>query len=278
MKITSTAKLSLEDINDLIAENNVYNITIEDKEHYPYNHSYDIFEFLHIKRAIVDFLKGCPYRDPHNPNSEKEIFAYIYTKLALTIEYDEFGSEIIQNTTQPFKTLYARDYLDDVANLKSTMILKSALCSGFAETLRNLLAERGIESKYIKGSARPKADTPHTPSHAWNQVKLDGEWFNCDVTQDRKFIKEGLIAPKFLQSNAHFSNYMTYPVYDRAFIEPATRTISNNEQSFLINKFHSQILKEITPPTNPKDAKKPGFFKSILTKLHIINSSQPGDK
>jgi hypothetical protein len=277
MKIKSTAGLSLEDINDLIADNVVYEITIEDKEHYPYSHKYDIFKFLAIKRNIVEFLKNCPYRDSKNPNSEKEIFAYIYTKLALTVEYDELGPDII-HADQTFKNLYAKEYLDDISGLEGTLLGKKAVCSGFAETLRNLLAERGIEATYVSASARPNANTPNTPKHAWNQVKLDGEWFNCDVTHDRSFVKEGLVAPNFLKSNAHFDNYLKYPIYAMGEIKPATRSISSAQQQLLIDKYHSQILKEIAPKTSDKDAKQPGFFKSILSKLHIIKSSQPGDK
>lgn len=276
MKITSTARLSLEDFNDLIAENRVYEITIQDPENYPKGKTYELFNLLTIKRAIVEFLKNCPQRDPHNPNTEKEIFSYIYTKLALTVEYDDLARDV--NHADPnFKKLYATDYLDSASGLDSALLSKVALCSGFAETLRNLLAEKGIEAKYMSGMARPTAGVTHTPSHAWNQVKLDGEWFNCDVTHDREFIKQGLVAPNFLKSNAHFSNYTAYPISISGKIEPATRSISNAEQHILLNKHYGQILDELKPEPD-KAKKQPGFFRSILAKLHIIKSSQPGDK
>ena len=82
MKYESTAGISIETINDLIAENCVYEITIQDDKNYPQGNTYDIFVLLSIKRQMEKFLKGCPYKDFRNPNTEKEVFAYIYTKLA----------------------------------------------------------------------------------------------------------------------------------------------------------------------------------------------------
>lgn len=272
MKIQSTAEISLETLNDFIADNNLYEITIQDAKNYPRGKTYDIFALLSIKRKMLEFLQGCPQYDPHNPNTEKEIFAYIYTKLALTVEYDDLAKEV-NHATPTFKKFYAADYLDQASGLDSAMISERALCSGYAETLRNLLAEKGIEAKYISGTSTPVANSPEIRSHAWNQVKLDGEWFNCDVTHDRNFIKDGLIAPNFLKSNAHFKNYTSYSLYDRSRIEPAKRTISNNEQDALIGRYYDRILKEITPSTTEKN--HPGFFKSILKKLHIIKSTEP---
>ena len=274
MKIKSTAELSLESINDLIAANNVFEITIQDSKNYPRGKTYDIFQLLSIKRQMVEFLKDCPHKDLNNPNSEKEIFAYIYTKLALTVEYDDLAKEI-NHASPAFRKLYGSEFLDSASGLDSTMISKTALCSGYAETLRNLLAERGIEAKYMSGTSSPVAGSPEIRSHAWNQVKLNGLGFNCDITHDRNFIKEGLIAPNFLKSNAHFKNYMIYSLYDRSRVEPATQTISNEEQSHLINKFYDKIEKELNPKTSEKDAKQPGFFKSILKKLHLTKSTGP---
>ena len=85
MKINSTAELSLEYINDLIADNIVFEITIQDPKNYPQGKTYDIFNILSIKRQMVEFLKDCPHKDANNPNSEKEIFAYIYTSVKLIL-------------------------------------------------------------------------------------------------------------------------------------------------------------------------------------------------
>ena len=276
MKYESTARISIETINDLIAENYVYDITIQDPKNYPEGKKYDIFILLSVKRAIEKFLKGCPYREPNNPNTEKEIFTYIYTKLAYWANYDELAREI-NHYTPEFKSLYARDFLDSASGLDGIMVGKSGVCSGFAETLRNLLAERGIEAKYVTGWTKGKNGEGDRTGHAWNQVRLDGEWYNCDITCDRKFILEGLTAPKFLKSNAEFSNYFNYPSGRNVSVEKATKSISAQTQSILIGKFQPQIINEMNPKEDDRKKKKKGFLKTISEKLKARKGSERGD-
>ena len=52
---------------------------------------------------------------------------------------------------------------------------KVAVCSGYAKTFKLLANCAGLEAIYIIG------DTPEG-YHAWNQVKVDGKWYNIDVT------------------------------------------------------------------------------------------------
>jgi hypothetical protein len=49
------------------------------------------------------------------------------------------------------------------------------VCDGFSSALKMLLNAAGIESLVVYG------DAPEGP-HAWNQVKIDDEWYNVDVT------------------------------------------------------------------------------------------------
>ncbi|MGI6421394.1 MAG: transglutaminase domain-containing protein [Syntrophomonadaceae bacterium] len=49
------------------------------------------------------------------------------------------------------------------------------VCDGYAEAFKILLNGAGIKSKVIYG------DTPYG-LHAWNQVKIDDQWYNIDVT------------------------------------------------------------------------------------------------
>lgn len=276
MKYESTARLSLEAINDLIAENYIYDITIQDPNNYPEGKTYDIFALLSVKRAIIKFLEGCPYREAGNPNTEKEIFAYIYTKLAYWATYDELASEVIDYKPE-FKALYAADYLKSASGLEGVMIGRNGVCSSFAESLRNLLAERGIEAKYVTGWTKGENGENNRAGHAWNQVKLDGEWYNCDITCDRKFILEGLVAPKFLKSNADFSNYYRYPSGRNVKIEKATKSISSQGQDYLIGKFQSQIVSEMFPKDDEKKKRKKGFLESISEKLKSRKGSEKGE-
>ncbi len=271
MEISSTANISIETLNDMIADNNEFDIVVHDSQNYLARKRYDVFEMLEVKRKIQEFLKDCPARNPNNPNSEKEIFAYIYTKLAYMVEYDDLARDIRTDASESFKT-YVSDYLNDSSGLTGALCGRHALCSGCSETLRNLLAEKGIEAKYMSGSRASVDGESKTKSHAWNQVKLDGVWFNCDITNDRDFIIQGLVAPNFLKSNYEFSNYMKYSKGISPKIEPATTSVSREEQFRLIERFRQQIINELNPPKPQKKSSK--FVDAILKKLHLKRTDE----
>ena len=65
----------------------------------------------------------------------------------------------------------------------------------------------GIDCKYIYGIGRSWTDIDRThdgEAHGWNQVKIDGKWYNCDLTWDSNNIKENRPLEYCLQSDEEF--------------------------------------------------------------------------
>lgn len=56
------------------------------------------------------------------------------------------------------------------------LVKKEANCEGYAKAFNMLAADAGLESMLITGI------TDKGENHAWNQVKVDGSWYNIDVT------------------------------------------------------------------------------------------------
>lgn len=56
-------------------------------------------------------------------------------------------------------------------SLKGALVEGRAVCYGYSLALKYALNYFGIESEMIKGK-----------THAWNQVKIDGKWYNVDLT------------------------------------------------------------------------------------------------
>lgn len=54
---------------------------------------------------------------------------------------------------------------------------RTAVCDGYARTMRLLLLMSGIESKIVGGTSKGVA-------HAWNLVKMEDGWYHVDVTWD----------------------------------------------------------------------------------------------
>lgn len=56
------------------------------------------------------------------------------------------------------------------------LVEHQANCEGYAKTFNMLANDLGLKSVLITGV------TDKGENHAWNQVKIDGEWYNIDVT------------------------------------------------------------------------------------------------
>lgn len=77
------------------------------------------------------------------------------------------------------KCTYEIDYNDGLgATAYGCLINGSAHCEGYAKAFDCLAKASGLESIVVTGV------TDEGENHAWNQVKIDGEWYNCDVTWD----------------------------------------------------------------------------------------------
>lgn len=88
------------------------------------------------------------------------------------------------------KTLHDR-LIDTVAymstsndqNAYGALVEGKAVCNGYARAYQHLMLKAGIPAWYVSGtSINPSTSTPI--GHAWNLVKLDGQWYYTDVTWD----------------------------------------------------------------------------------------------
>lgn len=84
------------------------------------------------------------------------------------------------------KVKYVHDYLTNTINYVSNsaynqsaysaLVLGQTVCAGYAHAFQYCMQKLGIPAAYIVGHAGE--------SHAWNLLKLDGEYYNMDVTWD----------------------------------------------------------------------------------------------
>lgn len=91
-----------------------------------------------------------------------------------------------QNMTDFEKVKFVNDYIvkntsyseDTSASPHSACAVVSegkGVCQGYALLALKLLQALGVESKYVVGEV-------YTGGHAWNLVKVDGEWYHLDTT------------------------------------------------------------------------------------------------
>ena len=62
-----------------------------------------------------------------------------------------------------------------------------AICLGFATTFQLLMDLAGVECATVVGSSHNSRS-----DHAWNMVRLNGEWYCVDVTWDANALEQGV--------------------------------------------------------------------------------------
>lgn len=98
------------------------------------------------------------------------------------------------------KIRYVNNYLIDnteydlaagnnVYNIYGTLVEKKAVCEGYARTCKYILDELDIPCIIACGIGKNSVGT--TESHAWNYVKVDGQWYALDVTWNDPVINNG---------------------------------------------------------------------------------------
>ena len=75
--------------------------------------------------------------------------------------------------------IYGTEYKLDAAdnqNICSVFLNGESVCQGYAKTVQYLLNELGMEATLVVGSVH------NTESHAWNLIRVDGEYYYLDAT------------------------------------------------------------------------------------------------
>lgn len=153
---------------------------------------YKIGDFVRIKDKINDIKNDILPLFKSSLN-EKEIFTRLYIKLANEIEYD-FDAVDMERIGNYSRSITSR-------NLIGGLFEKRAVCAGYADILKNICGELGIECHYVQGFKENGTD-----GHSWNIVKLDNEYYNVDLTWDRNYIVNNKNPEYFLKSDADFKH------------------------------------------------------------------------
>ena len=115
-------------------------------------------------------------------------------------QIEETKNNIIRNLSgnNYKKIMTIHDYIIDNVEYDSTyealgtyslygaFIGKTCVCEGYAKSLKYLANSINIECEIMQGTATNS--TGKTESHAWNCIKLDGNWYLMDTTWDDPII------------------------------------------------------------------------------------------
>jgi hypothetical protein len=94
----------------------------------------------------------------------------------------DFEKELAVHDYLTARVLYQSDGQPYEATAYGALVLGKASCEGYARAAKLLLEALGIESLLNTGNATNSGGT--TQAHMWNCVKVDGQWYQLDVTWD----------------------------------------------------------------------------------------------
>ena len=76
----------------------------------------------------------------------------------------------------------------------NVVVLKKAVCMGYAKTLREMCRLSGIECYLVEGHVKNSSGVLQREGHAWNVAKVNGNWYPLDATWDAG---EGILQKKY---------------------------------------------------------------------------------
>lgn len=138
-----------------------------------------------------------------------EYFAYMHELAGTLKEETDYKSikavhdYLIRNFDYDYSL---NNHLDYEGYLTGSMV-----CEGYCMAAFFLLADMDIPVRIVSGSAE---DFETDPDHAWNVVKVEGKWYNMDVTWDDKGKHKPPVYTFFLKSDADFYKHTREGKYD----------------------------------------------------------------
>lgn len=157
-----------------------HNLRIEVSIDYKYDKQ-ELDEYFEHMKELAAQLKG---------ESDFESVKAVHDYLIKNYDYDE----------------QHQNYLDYEGYLGGTMV-----CQGYCMAAFLLLSEMDIPVRIVVGASE---DYEADSDHAWNVVKVDGQWYNMDVTWDDKGGKTPPDYTFFLKSDSDFYKHTREGWYD----------------------------------------------------------------
>ena len=120
-----------------------------------------------------------------NEPNEIDQFLTIYKCIGTSVIYDDSAKKGSEEYTKERGNL--------ARGIVGPLIYGRAVCLGYAEALKYACDYFGIEAIVVRGNAiidDKSAKDDESTGHAWNQVKINGIWYNTDLTWDVGEIKD----------------------------------------------------------------------------------------
>lgn len=141
-------------------------------------------------------------------NKEQEDYVDTELKRVTNLLVNKNMSELekVQAINDYIVNRYEYDYTLKSISVYSGLTTSLAICQGYSMTAYKMFSYAGIENRIIVGKIK---DTPHS----WNSVKIHGNWYNIDVTNNDSIEKNKyfLVGDSTLIDNGYIWDRDKYP-------------------------------------------------------------------
>lgn len=176
----------------------------------------DINSYIETLKKIKYLVKVAT----SNFSREEEQIVFIANQISEYVNYD-FESDKKSE----------EEYLK-LSSLQGCLEGKSTVCAGVALAFERCMTEMGIDNMLVLGYSGKKENPSELDNnHVWNKVKINGKWYNVDVTNilkipNCKITKEDRVKIFILSSDKSLSNvghiitdYSNIPASEEDFTE-----------------------------------------------------------
>ena len=178
---------------------------------------YSLAEISAVNEQIKQVLSGIP----ENANEYKKA-EYIYDFVTSFVQYDHDVRRLVKNGKIPSEQRERFNLAYSLLGVFSRGTKFEGrdpknVCQGYSLLYKVLAKEAGLDCRMIAGrtSTEQKHDT-----HAWNQIKVFGNWYNVDATWGAAEKTEK--REYFLKSDEEFeSHFPSYPMVDYKMFQHA---------------------------------------------------------
>ena len=99
---------------------------------------------------------------------------------------------LVKNVDYDYNGLKTGNLQPSVYTAEGALCNGLAVCQGYAEAFELLCAKAGVKAQMVYGDAGNSTDG--WQSHAWNVVRIDGEWYQIDCTWDDPLLNGEVIS------------------------------------------------------------------------------------
>lgn len=177
-------------------------------------------------------------RSARQPNGEQltneQKLKWIHDWLVNSVEYSLAGKKMSKE--EPNKV----PNYDHLWNEYGAIVDGEAVCQGYAYAFKAIVDElvrqtgADIECRYVQGGG-----------HAWNQVKLNGNWYHIDVTWDDRstedFLEKDISTKYFLVSDYALTGHPGGQASHNTYICPAEKSIDRRYEGMSWPRYKKDI-------------------------------------